>query len=373
MTYNQLLKKMQSNSLDKQTCIDYFNNLSKIRSHISFSSKMIINLFKYKHDYIFKYLFDNGIIYSSYFDDDTINKLSQTARKSESLVYAINFPSILICKEDENTENESFIYDKYTQQQQNILKYISRLYQNMRFFDFKTYHPYDIYFCFHYALEYKKSHFDIFKQKLNQNKYRIDSIKNYFFEFQHTFKKVPLPYFTYTLNFLHQNNILYFDYLECNFLSNKHYLNYFLNNQFSIKEFPSNFNESLLFLGAEKGVQVAKHIVNSLDVSFKYSISNSVSLIYFYVIESLLQKNGLFNFYINILLDLVMQHDTNFDCLCKEFNYCSEYNPLNLDILLMLSKNTEFKQRFDQQKKYLNIENQLISDYIQIQLNQECF
>ncbi len=316
MTYNKFLKKMQSNSLDKQTCIDYFNNLSKTRSHISFSSKMIISLFKHKHDYIFKYLFDNGIIYSSYFDDDTINKLSKSARKSESLVYAINFPSMLIGK-------DNFIYKQYTLEQKNTVDYIYHLYHNLRFCDGKLKHPYDIYFSFYNPTEYKKLQFEFLKNKLIEYKHKIESIKLYFFDFYYLFNNVPKTHIELTLNFLHQHNSLSFDKLIPNFLSNKHYLNYFLNNKFSIKEFPTYFDETLEFLTLEEAKKLSKHIIDSLDTSFKYSISNSVSLIYLYVIDSLQQQNGLFNFYINILIDLVTQHDGDFECLCREFNYCT--------------------------------------------------
>lgn len=373
MTYNQLLKKMQSNSLDKQTCIDYFKNLSKTRSYISFSSKMIINLFKYKHDYIFKYLFDNGIIYSSYFDDNIINKLSRSARKSESLVYAINFPSILIYDKDSFMEKESFFYAKYTQEQKNTLKYISHLYHNLKFCDGKINHPYDIYFSFYYPRDNKKLQFDFFKNKLIEYKDKIEHIKLYFFEFYDNFEKITDPLLEFILNFFHKNNCFSNSKLITRFLTNKYYLNYFLNNTFLIKEFPTDFNQYAKLFNTEDTIKISKHIIDCLDTNFKYSISNSLSLIYFYIIESLIQKDDLFNFYVNILLDLVIKHDTDFEYLCKEFNYCTEYNTLNLDILLELSKNQEFKQLFDKQKKSIKTENKLISDYIHIQLNQECF
>ncbi len=374
MTYNQLLKKLRANTLDKETCIDYFNKISKTRSHISFSSKMIISLFKHKHDYIFKYLFDNGIIYSCYFDNDTINKISRNARKSVSLVYAINYPSILI-REDNFVEKESFIYNKYTPEQKITLEYIYDLYHNLRFCDGKTQHPYNIYFAFnfHYLLKNEKTHFNFLKNKLIESKDNIERIKLYFFEFYYLFNKIPQTHVDFILNFFHKNNCLSSDNFIPQFLLNKHYLNYFLNNKFSINEFTTDFNSIIQKISAEDAIKVSKHIIHCLDTNFKYSIRNSVSLIYFFVLQSIFEKNGLFNFYINVLIDLVTQHDTNFECLCREFDYCTEYNPVNLDILLELNKDNQFKNLFDNKKKNLKIENKLISDYLHVQLNYEHF
>ncbi len=356
--YKELEKSLVSNTLDQQSCIDFFTNYSitQKRSHIAFSSTMVVNFFRYKHSYIFKYLFEKGILYSTYIDQNVIQKLSKQHLKSEDFVYATNFPKFLFFKNEHN-------YNQYTNEQKKIFSYIDNVYYKIK--HLKSDHPYSMFYFFKpnkehpIHINFEELSSNEFIKKLHYSLHKIEYIKQYFFHF-HTHYSVNL--INDFFHFLDKHNLLDFTKIYSKLLFNKHYYNYVVKNKISINffDFNSDFikNTKLPYI-------VAQNIISLLDTSSKnfHYFKKTCDYLYCYSVQTLSKNHENYQIYKNILPLFFITHKQYFIELFDITNNFPEKNTVK-QIFIDLYENQEFRELFKKYQDKINIKNTEISDFI---------
>ncbi len=360
-SFKEFEKALISQKVDKQSCIDFFIDISQKESHIAFSSKMVINLFRYKHDYIFKTLFDKGIIYSTFIDSVVLQRLSKESLKSESFVYAMNYPKFLFF------QNEN-LYSKYTESQRITLNIIQNVYNKIK--RQQLAHPYSIYYFQKTCIENNSGTFFFddkneflsiyeFIQKIHSSKSHIESIKRYLFHFN---EKFPYEMIDSFLNYLVKYNLLSFDKIENNLLFNKNYFQYAINNKLKIKYFSFNSN---FMQNSYLPLDTAKHIISLLDNS-PDNINNIKSIlrdISIYTIRNFIKNEKNYENYKNVLIYFFVIHKEYFNQLFMEMHNLVEKTAVT-QIFNDLYRDEQFRFIFNRNKDNMNIENNTILDFI---------
>ncbi len=331
MNRKEFLTQLNSGNMDKETCIQYFTKLAENDVVIYFSTKLVASLFKHKHDYIFKHLFDHGILYFTYYYKSALYNLSKKHIQSESIVYAFCYPKLLlknctlnphnkmIYKIYSNLSNEllfdsekcldnDFIFPNnysYNQQQKQAIKHIKSIYNKLCFYNFYKsgkFHPYSV-----YSLEssFNSNTISYFIEKLNFFIEDIEKIKKFIFLFKPNY--LTQTHYSAFIDFLSEKNILSFDHIHVPFLSNKKYYNYCLKNGYTIPyyHFQIGFIEDNIDINYKK---FAHRIINLhgqdniLIYNTVYSITDNI----------LLENDDNLEFYSQLLMKIFNSNENIF-------------------------------------------------------------
>lgn len=362
--HKEFFKLLEKKQIDKKTCIDYFLKISKERSYISFSQKMVIGLFRYNHEYIFKFLFDQGILYSTHIDNITMIRLSKKAIQSEAFVYAINFPAFLL-------RNKLKISPEYSKEQLITLEHINLIYYSIKKNNVRgIQHPYSIY-CFFKDVSITnliQKEIPLSKQqfieKINNSKQNINSIKNYIFDFYES--KLTNKQISAFLDYLNYNNLMSFKKIDPKLLFHKGYHNYIINHSFKLKSFhfSSDFIETTF-----EPLKTSQRILELLDTSesnSNYIFSNFLTI---YVnlsrFNNFTQNSLKYSFFKQLLINFFIVNEHRFKELFNKFQSYIKCEHIFID----LYDDIKFQNIFNKHLDHLSIHLDLINDFLNLRKN----
>lgn len=371
MNRKEFLRQLNSGNMDKETCIQYFTKLAENEVVIYFSTKLVASLFKHKHDYIFKHLFDHGILYFTYYYKSALYNLSKKHMQSASLVYAFCYPKLLL-KDYSLNQNNKMIYKiyynlsnellfdsekclddnfvfpnnySYNQEQKQAIKHIKSIYNKLCFYNFYKsgkFHPYSIYSI---ATTCDANTIEYFIEKLNFFIDDIEKIKKFIFLFKPIY--LPQTHYSAFIDFLSEKNKLSFDHIHVPFLSNKKYYNYCLKNGYTIPyyHFQIGFVEDCIYIDYKK---FAHRIINlhgqdnDLIYNTVYSITDNI----------LLEHDDNLEFYSQLLMKIFNSNENIFidffnNFVNKNINFYQKYsNEEIFKLFLKLYQNDHFYTLF---------------------------
>lgn len=389
--HKEFLKKLNLGQIDRESCIQYFLNLAEEKLLISFSDNLIISLFKHKHDYIFKFLFDHGILYCSRFHNVSLSKIPKKYIESESFVYALCYPKFIFTDYSFHSDTEiknvlsqflshsdvtfsakecldvNFSFPNnycYNENQKKTIKHIQSVYDNIKFLNFYKsgkIHPYAIYYFKNWTSEPSVSYFI---EKVNFYIEDIEKIKKFIFSFYPDYFKKE--HFSAFIDFLSEKNKLSFEKLVPELLINSKYYNYCLRNKFKIKHYRFDFH----FIKSNKlHSKLANRIIDLLDENYIFDTIYSITDNIFY------EPNDYdLNFYKNLLLKLFIKNENLFlsffeHSVDKGSPFNQTYNDEEFfNLFLILYTDNKFKSLFYQHLKNLNLI-PLIQDFLWIDHN----